>query len=114
MAKQVIVLNRTVGDGILTTGVVWVAVPSAQWAMVQNPSATSQFVLATSAELAEIQLGHISEVPFQIDMDKSLTLAQQKTQFLLTASQVSVTYLSSQSVKLQYYGVFYDGTTWSA
>ena len=112
-AKQVIVLNRIPGDTILTTGVAWVAVPSAQWAVIQNPSATSQFALATSAELAEIQLGHIAELPFQIEISKSSTLAQQKTQFLQTASVLVVNYLSSQAVKLQYYGVFYDGT-WSA
>lgn len=111
-AKQVIVLDRVHGDGILTHGLIWVVVPTSFQAILANPLATSQFVLATSAELAEIQLGHVAEVPFQVEVAKSLTLNQQKNQFLLTASVTTVQYLSSQAVSLQYYGAYYDGA-WS-
>ena len=114
MAKQVIVLDRVHGDGILTRGVVWVTVPISFQSIVANPLATSQFILATSSELAEIQLGHIAEVPFQIEVAKSTTLNQQKTLFLQTASVKTVEYLSTQVVHLQFYGVFHDGTSWSA
>lgn len=114
MAKQVIVLSRTYGDGVLTKGVVWVALPGSYQAISANPSFTSQYVLATSAELASIQVGSTAELYFQVEMPKSTTLAQQKTEFLHTASILTLTFLSSQAVSLQYYGVFWDGTTWSA
>ncbi len=113
MAKQVIVLTREIGDVIRTSGVVWLAVPASFQAIVANPVATSRFTLATSAEVAAIQLGQIAEVPFTSDMPKSATLNQQKVEFLHTASVLTVTYLSSQAIGFQFYGAFWDGTSWS-
>ena len=114
MAKQVIVLERTVGDGILTKGIVWVAVPTSFQSILINSSFVSQFVLATSSEIADLRSGQIAEIPFQVEMLKSSTLSQQKSEFLRTASIVTVSYLSSQATSLQFYGVFWDGATWSA
>lgn len=114
MAKQVIVLSRQNGDTTLVQGLAWIVVPASFQAVVANPLTISQFAFATSAEIAALRLGQVVEVPFQVAFPKTSTVPQIKTEFLRTASLAVVQYLSSQVVALQFYGTFWDGTTWSS
>lgn len=114
MAKQVIVLDRSFGDTILTQGLVWIDVPLAWQPLAANPATTSRFAFATSAELAALQKGEVVEVPFQVEFPKAITANQMKAEFLRVASLTVVSYTSMQAASLQFYGVSWDGTTWSS
>lgn len=114
MAKQVITLETNPSDGgaIIVNVAMWFPVTAGK--EVPIPSLTkSTWSGASAAEIQALQLGQVKEEVQVLRFPSSFTTAQIKAA-LVSAYNDRKTYLASLPFQGQFYGVFFDGTVWSA
>lgn len=114
MAKQIIALETNPSDGgyISISTAMWF--PVAAGKEVPVPTLTkSAWTGASPAEIQALQAGTMKEEVNTFRFPSSYTAAQIKAE--LQASYVTrLAYLNSLPFQGQYYGVFFDGSVWSA
>jgi hypothetical protein len=114
MAKQIIALETNPSDGgyISLTIAMWFPVPAGREVTV--PSLTkSAWTGASAAEIQALQLGTVKEEVNTFRFPSSYSAAQIKAE-LQASYTARLAYLNSLPFQGQYYGVFFDGTVWSA
>jgi hypothetical protein len=114
MAKQIITLEVQPGVGGMTTVTYVFWFPVTVGKEVPQPSLTkSAYAGASAASLQALQLGQVIEESSSDTFPSSATKAQIQAQ-LQGIYSGRAAYLASLPPKGQYYGVFFDGTVWSA
>src|SRR5438309_8604190 len=113
MAKQIIILNRSVGPSGDQNVVFafWLTVPAGQ--LIPNPSVTSAYRGASAAEIGSLKTGAVVEEINAAQYPSGWTLGQIQTdlQAKYTARQNQITAQLNPNL---YYGSFWDGTAWAA
>lgn len=113
MAKQIIILETDPQDGgrLSIRCVYWFAVPAQR--RVPDASLTSQFQGIQPAELASLRDGSVLEDVRDISLPSSFTTTEIKVALQKDYTDRGA-YLVAQPFRLQYAGVFFDGSVWSA
>lgn len=113
MAKQIIILENNASEGGLSALRVafWLAAVSGQ--EVPLPQlAQSSWKLASSDEIAALQTGAVIEEVRNFTFPTSIG-TDDIHKILQIAYQDRVEYLASIPPKGQFYGIFFDGSSWS-
>ena len=114
MAKKIIILSKSsqwVGQTSITYAL-WADVPAARQTKYAQPLTwVSAYDGADSTELAALRAGQLAERVETTNVSASDTVATIKT-ILISAFNAYQTVITNES-KWQFYGTFYDGTTWT-
>src|SRR5262245_37316559 len=113
MAKEIIILDvlRGPGGDRSIRCALWFPIPLAR--RVPKPGATSIFRNALAAEITDLQTGAVIEEVYDFQVPGATTAAQIKT-FLEAKWSARNTEISNLPDPNQFYGIFWDGTVWSA
>lgn len=115
MAKQVIVLETSTSDqggSITIQAALWFPVASGR----EKPLpalAASAFANASQAELDALKAGTVLEEVKLFTFPATFTPNQIKAE-MVAAYTSRATYLATLPNRMQFYGVFFDGSVWSA
>lgn len=113
-AKTIIVLETNTNDGGQVTLRTAMWFPITPGKEVPRPDILkSQWSGASGPEVASLQSGSVLEEVRVMSFPKSFTTAQIKAS-LVAAYSDRLAYLASLPFVGQYYGLFYDGSVWSA
>lgn len=110
--KKIIVLRRVPGDGgTILTYLEWHPIATGRQVPLQ-PGRLSYYAEATQEETAAINSGAVIEERYQLAILSSATVAQVKAQLeaRYNARQAELDAMPNPN---QFYGVTWDGTTWS-
>jgi hypothetical protein len=113
MAKKIIILEQVNAPSDSDWhAVFWADVPAARQVFYANPTATSQYSGATTAELAAIQSGAIAEKYLTVHMLSGQTLAQTKAELITEFNQFQTDITNANPWTR--FGSYWDGTTWTS
>lgn len=110
--KQIILLdvaNTDVGDTLVKYAM-WFYPPLAN--QVPKPGVASQWRGASAQDTTNIQSGAVVEEIRNVTFLQNMTLTQMKT-YLLDVYNARQTLISNAANPNQFYGAFFDGTTWT-
>ena len=114
MAKQIIILETNPADGGMNTirAVFWFAVILAK-RVPKAGNTTSKWSGADATETAALVDGSVVEEVRDLSFPTSFTTVELKAA-LQKAYADRAAFLGAQPFRLQYAGVWWDGTSWSA
>lgn len=112
MAKKIIILDtRKTANGGTDVGVVfWFPVASGREELA--PDASSMYSDVTPAELSALQAGTVFETPHSASFPQGTSKVQIQAA-LVTAYNSALTVFNARFNPKQFFGTFWDGTTWT-
>ena len=114
MAKSIIVLdtNPTDGGSIFVRCAMWFPVAAGKdWPL--GSGSGSVWAGASAAEIQAIQVGQVIEEVKSYSFPSTTTVPNIKTALVNNYTSRN-TYLATQPAKGQYYGVYFENSSWSA
>jgi len=111
MAKRIIILEKAGGGFTSFKYVFWVDVPATRQSFYANPSKVSAYSLASSSELALLQVGSVTEVVDTITLTEGATVANVQSSLIIQWQNVQDSVNSSNPWNR--YGTFWDGISWT-
>jgi hypothetical protein len=113
-AKQIITLETNTADGgqISVRVAMWFPVTAGK-ELPRPDMLKSAWSGASAGEMTALQTGTVVEETRTFNFPNSYTVTQIKAA-LVAAYATRATYLATLPFQGQYYGIFYDGATWSA
>lgn len=114
MAKQIVILDTNPADGgsIAVRCAMWFPVTAGkEWPLGSGSGSFWQG--ASAAEVQAIQLGQVVEEVKQFSFPSTMTTANVKA-FIVNTYNTRNAFLAAQPFKGQFYGVYFENSSWSA
>lgn len=111
MEKQIIILEKVGGNFTAFRYAMWLDIPATRQSFYANPSASSAYVNASTAEILALRAGSMKEIVDIITVPAGASIGSVQssliTRFNEEQSEINTTNLWNR------YGTFYNGTSWT-